>query len=336
MRGLDKNKGPFTATVLLKTPFNITFETLTIGERLQTATHPTGLNAVTVVWEVNDLLPYDGSQYHSATAAFAGPGKAGPADDLIFDVMASLDGKQFTKIATVKGPANQYVHKAVTPGWLYYYKVVARDKAGAARLEGAATPGAAGENLAKNGDFEDIPVGPCSPKETYGDTLHVKDASYSIADGARPYSTDKHILQVKTQSQKNYDGAFAPISPAKSYLQGGWIRSESNLWYGRYFHEKGAGGHRTYNYAAVGIRDGSSWTFVAQWLTPEQDRSAFPRTPEGHLMGMGEQDYWLFPPEADRMATLLVAFGAGAADDLWIVEAVKAPEGSVVQVPPAE
>lgn len=33
--GLDKTKGPFTATVLMKTPFQITFNSIQIGEEPQ-------------------------------------------------------------------------------------------------------------------------------------------------------------------------------------------------------------------------------------------------------------------------------------------------------------
>ena len=40
--------------------------------------------------------------------------------------------------------------------------------------------------------------------------------------------------------------------------------------------------------------------------------------------------HWTFPREAKYMSVLVVAFGPGEADDHWVIEVTKAPQGASV------
>ncbi len=58
---------------------------------VQVATRPLGSDAVELVWEVNDLLPYDGRRYQSVTAAFAPYGQGDFLKDKSFEILSSTE-----------------------------------------------------------------------------------------------------------------------------------------------------------------------------------------------------------------------------------------------------
>ena len=133
---------------------------------VQVATHPAGLDAVELIWEVNDLRSYDGHRCRSATAAFTPHGQKEFLKDKFFEIPAGTDGKTFTRIAAVKGPANRYLHRPVRTGQVHYYRIRAYDKAGNLMAESPVTMGAAGPNLVPRPDTRSCRWGPSSTERS--------------------------------------------------------------------------------------------------------------------------------------------------------------------------
>ena len=98
---LPKGKGPFLASMEYTGPFKIQSMTVRIGANVHLATHPIGVDKVELVWQINDRYAFDGSYYRTHTAAFVAAGQEKALGDKSFQILASLDGAMFTKIATV-------------------------------------------------------------------------------------------------------------------------------------------------------------------------------------------------------------------------------------------
>ncbi len=304
---------------------------------VQVATSPAGLNAVELVWEINNFLPRDNSYWRSYVATFKSRSQKKLLKDKSFTILASLDGKKFTKIAKVQGPTNKYVHKGVKTGWLYYYKVQAFGKDGKFVAESPLTVGAAGRNLVEHPGYEKLPLGAFHDTELDPGKVYSwqsePDKAYIIAEGARPYSPGKHILKfdpswAEAKSIGHYSNVI-PISVDKTYLQGGWFRTMGNgVSFGRHYrnHKKQQIG---WGYA---MRENKlpQWTFVVQPVEVDKEGTSF-ETRDGHSYGMAKQG-WTFPADTSYMSVLVAAYGAGECDDHWIVEVKRAPEDSVLDV----
>ena len=291
------------------------------------------MDAIELLWEVNDLPPYDGRRLRSSTAAFAVSGQKEFLKDKSFEILAGLDEKTFTKIASIQGPANRYLHKGVTTGWLYYYKVRALDKSGKLIAESPVTMGAAGSNLIREPGHEEMSLGIRKESREAGEgngTYHPPQA-FSVVEGARPYSKGKQILQFDPAwassgtTEIMFIGSLIPMSPEKIYLQGGWVRAPGNVWYGRNFYDKDKQ-KICLGYSMPAITQTPEWTYVVQLLLPDVDGSGF-RRPEGRSMAVKQ---WMFPTDGRFMKLLVVAFGPGECDDHWMLEVTKAPEGASV------
>jgi len=306
-----------------------------LGEPIvQVAAQPTGMNAVELLWEVNDTPPYDAKRFRALTAVFTPDGQAEFLKDKYFDILAGLDGATFVRIATVKGPTNRYLHRGVRAGWLYYYKVRAYDEAGELMAESAVTLGADGPNLVEDPGFEQRPPGPVPDKDNQ--PVH-EDKCYpakgfTVVKGARPYSQGAKILKFDPawtgRRQVSFYGNLIALSADKTYLQGGWVRAPGNAWLGRFFYD---GDKKTISwaYAIMSARNTPEWTFGVQLLVPDRDKTGFKRNEDGRVFGMA-QKHWNFPPEAKYISAFVTAFGAGECDDHWIVEVSKAPPGTSV------
>jgi len=323
---LPEEKAPFIVTTQVAGPFKVEAETVRIGPRLQVATHPLGTDAVEIVWQINDLIPHDGEYCRSITAAFVAQGEQRTPKGMTVEVLAGLDGEHFEKIAAVPASQNRHVHANVETGLLHYYKVRALDKDGKVWGESAVTLGAAGPNLLKTGDFEAILLGKCERAE-YGDGLRLAPKDfYKIVEGGRPYTKQGRILKFVFQPVERrpihaYD-SYIPLSSGKTYLQGGWFRAPGNVWYGRCFYD----GHKEemcLGYLASAVYKFPHWTFAVQFLKPDEDGTGYRRRPDGRPFGIARKN-WTFPKEAAFMSSMIVVYGDGEADDLWVVEARKA------------
>jgi hypothetical protein len=293
---------------------------------------PRGSDAVELVWEVNDLRPYDGRPYRAHTATFTARGQKEFLKDKSFDILASLDGMKFVKIATVRGPTNTYLHKGVNPGWLYYYKVRALDETGKLLAESPTVMGAAGKNLVQHPGHEELPLGKCDVQdpEKKGPEKFSPPKGFTVVKGARLYSDGKQILKFDpawaNTRQISFYGNVFPVSPDKIYLQGGWVRAPGNVWYGRYFYDKDKR-QICWGYSAPAIRKTPEWTYTVQLLLPDTDGSGF-RRPKGRSMAVKQ---WMFPTDARFVSLFVVAFGPGECDDHWILEVKKAPRDARVK-----
>ncbi len=304
VRGSDPTKIlVLTAEEERKGPYSL------IGDPIvQVATHPVGSDAVELVWEVNDLLPYDGRRYQSVTAAFAPYGQGDFLKDKSFEILTSMDGKNFAKIATVQGPTNKYLHEGVKTGRFYYYKVRAFDEDGKLMAESPVTMGAAGKNLFSPESFEEL------PSATDG------DAPVSVVLGARPYSQPQKLVCVRPSEKAkrvSFHGNLVPISADKTYLQGGWIRAPGNVWHGRYFYNADQK-HMSWGYSMPAVRNTPEWTFGVQLLLPDKDGTGS-RRKDGKPYSMALKQ-WTFPTEAAYMSVFVTAFGPGETGDFWVVE----------------
>lgn len=262
-----------------------------------------------LTWEVNHLIPYDGSHFQTGTAIFNASDQKEFLKDKSFEIQVSTDGTNFAKIATVQGTMNKYLHKDVEKGRLYHYivNVVAKDQEIVAKSP--AIMGAAGKNLFKKDSFKNPSVDP--PNDQNG---------VSIAQGEVPYSKSQKLVRLQfsgTTRQLSFWGNLVPISANKRYLQGGGLRAPGDVWLGRYFYdaEKNPMG---YGYSMMSVRNTPQWTSAVQLLLPDNDGTGFKR--KDGLAYSVAQKQWTFPPEASYMAVFVTAFGSGEAGDFWIVE----------------
>lgn len=280
---------------------------------VQVATQPGGSDAVDLIWEVNDLIPYDARRYQARTAIFTPYGQKQFLVDKSFEILVSPDGKTFSKIADVPGPTNRYVHAGVEKGRLYYYKVRAFDKDGKLLAESPVTMGAAGPNLFHEDSYQ-------SAIKEQGMASKAGNPALSIIQGARPYSQAKPILRFQPSArskQVSFFGNLIPLSPDKTYLQGGWVRAPGNVWHGRYFHDADGKG-MCWAYSMMAVRNTPEWTFSVQLLSPDKDGTGF-RRKEGRPYSVAQKQ-WTFPPEASYMTVFVTTFAPGEAGDFWIVE----------------
>lgn len=320
------------ATLDTGIPFTVACDPFKIGPMLQLATGPLGTESIELVWEINDVLPYDGSGYRSATATFTGSVPE-LQRTLTFEILAGLDGENFTAIGSAPGSVNRFRHENVVTGRLYYYKIKAVTEAGRQWGESRVVMGAAGPNLARPSDFEQLPLGTCLAAEEHDGALRVPDnRSCSVIEGARPYTDGTRIIRADPKppgTQRNlHVGADVPLDPDKTYLQGGWIRAPGNIWYGRRFHDEE---HEvlSWSYVMSAVHDTPEWTFGVQLLVPDTDGGGFRHRDDGRIFEMALK-HWLFPPVASTMRIMVVAFSPGECDDLWIVEAERAPADATV------
>ena len=295
---------------------------------VQVATQPVGPDAVELVWEVNDLIPYDGARYRSHTAAFTPFGQNDFLADKRFGILASLDGKDFTPIATVDGPANRYVHKGIEPNVVVYYRVRAYDASGDLVAESPVAMGAAGENLCVVTGYEDRALGPIPKSNDHaGGVVVGQDNALEIVEGHRPYSTGKRIMAVDPKragaKQVNVYSNQIPIAPGKTYLQGGWVRAPGNIWYGRYFYWPDRRG-MSWGYSAPAIHSTPEWTFAVQHILPDEDGTGSRRKPDGTPYSMALKQ-WTHPKEAAYLCLFMVSFRPGEVDDHWIIEIKETP-----------
>ena len=278
---------------------------------VQVATGPAGQDAVELVWEINDLIPYDASRYRARTAIFTPYGQKQFLADRSFEILVSLDGKTFSKIAEVQGPRNRCVHAGIEKGRLYYYKVRALDEDGRLLAESPVTMGAAGPNLFHEDSYQaDI------KKQKIDSTG--ENPPLSIIQGSRAYSQAKPMLRFQPPArgkQVSFWGNFIPLSPDKTYLQGGWVRGD--VWYGRYFHDAEREGS-CWAYSMMAVRKTPEWTFSVHLIVPDKDGKGF-RRKQGQAYEMVLK-HWTFPPEASYMTAFVTTFGPGEAGDFWIVE----------------
>jgi hypothetical protein len=316
---------------------------------LHVATHPAGPDAIELVWELSDSSPppAKGSRQR-CVATFSQKGQMGALAGKKFEISAGFDGKTYRKIAVVEGPLNKYVHTGVTPGWLYYYRIAAREPSGSLLAESAPVYGAAGKDLFRLAGFEDEPLGAVYPDFKKGRFLHAMPEAYRIVRGARPYSNGSKVLSFRP-TEKRPDGSpgqivlkggIVPIAPDKMYLQGGWVHG-GRTHYGRYFHDANAARagddgqlHKT---SAVGwgyvftYVSGDQWTFGVQLLTIDADGTGFPREGKvGHARNELAKKPWTFPPDAAFMRFFITSFGSGEFDDPWLLEVKHAPKDASV------
>ena len=306
-----------------------------VGEPIvQVATAPAGPNAVELLWEVNDMRPYDGRRYHSSTAVFTSSGQREFLKDKSFKVLASLDGEKFTEIASVRGPTNRFLHKNAHTGWLYHYKVRAFDADGKMLAESPVTLCAAGKNLVLNPGHENHSLGAIDRQERRDDAddAFSTPPCFAVVAGRRPYSRGTRVIKFDPlwarKRESHYYGNLIPISSDKLYLQGGWVRAPGNVWLGRWFSDVGKS-HMTWAYSMPGVRKTSEWTFGVQLLQPDNDKTGHKRDGNGRPYEMALK-HWTFPLEARYIEPYIVAFGPGECDDHWIVEAQRAPTGATV------
>ena len=276
--------------------------------RVQLATHPVGPDAVQLLWELNDLIPYDGSKYRAVSAIFTPHGQKGFLKDKTFKIHTSTDGQTFTQIAQVQGPTNTFLHKGLKPARLYHYKVQAFDSYGTLLAESTVTMAAAGKNLFDPKSFNEFP------------SAADGDAPVSVVPGARPYYKSQKLVSLTPSAkarQVSFNGNLIPISADKTYLQGGWVRAPGNVWHGRYYHnaEKNS---MCWSYSMPAVRKTPEWTFVVQLLLPDTDGTAFGRK-NGQPYEMARK-HWLFPTEAAYMSIFVTAFGPGQCGDFWVVQ----------------
>ena len=289
--------------------------------RVQVATRPVGTDGVQLLWELNDMVPYDGSEYRSVTAIFTPHGQKEFLKDKTFSIHASTDGKTFTQIARVQGPTNTFLHKGIEPARLYYYKVQGFDSAGKLLAESPVTMGAAGKNLFSPKSLDELPA-----------AADDADATVSTTLGARPYFEGKkpkklvRLAPSRMIKQVSFSGNLIPISSDKTYLQGGWVHAPGNVWHGRYFYgsEKEA---MSWGYSMPAVRETPEWTFGVQLLLPDKDGSGSRRKDDGSPYSMALKQ-WTFPTEAAYMTVFVTAFGPGHAADFWIIEINPPPKPS--------
>ena len=281
-----------------------------IGDPLvQVATQPAGLDAIQLLWEVNDFIPYDARRYRAVTSIFTPHGQEEFLKDKTFKILTSSDGKTFSQIAEVQGPTNSFLHQDVEPHRLYYYKVQALDADGKLLAESPVTMAAAGENLFSEESFENIVSSPANDRN-----------AICVVPGARAYSQGQRLVRLQTSAtvnQASFYGNQIALSADKTYLQGGWVRAPGNVWYGRFFYDQDKKGI-SWGYSMMAVRNTPEWTFAVQLLSPDTDGSGFPRK-AGRVSGMAQKQ-WMFPTEAVYMGVFVTAFGPGEAGNFWIVE----------------
>ena len=324
--------GPFEH----ETPFRTTTARLETGRTLHVATGPAGPDTIEIFWEINDTLPYNGSRFRTHTAAFTGEDQEALLQGMTFEVLASLNGRDFTKIATVDGPANGYWYEVATPGWLYHFKVAAINKADGRRRESRVTLGATGPNLFKEADFETFGLGDIVYAAQGGDPFNVMNVeAFSVVKGWRPYADGEKILTWDPQragKQVWFTGIPVPVSIHELYLQGGWVRGTGDAWYGRWFYDKAKERTSHFSYAIMSVRRTQAWTFGVQLLEVDADDSAL-RIIDGRPTGMMLQA-WKIPRCTGYIAPFVTAFDRGEYDDHWLLEVVKAPPDASVAVEP--
>jgi hypothetical protein len=258
-------------------------------------------------------------------------------------VHASLNGRDFVKIADVTWPTHEYLHTWVKPGWLYYYRVKIFDENESMIAESPIVMGAAGPNLVDLESFESRPTGTVAREISYApSSLQISPlGAFSIIQGARTYGAGRRLLAFDPAradvGQVAALGNLIPIAPGKRFLQGGWVRAPGNVWYGRYFYDHDADfapDEETlhiqsavgFGYAAMAIQNTPQWTFLVQLLEVDADGSSFPREGKtGHERNTVARKGWTFPRDAGYMRLFITAFGAGELDDPWIVEVRHAP-----------
>ena len=291
-----------------------------IGDpRVQLATGPVGTDAVQLLWELNDLIPYDGSRYRATTAVFTPHGQGEFLKDKNFEIHTSTDGQTFTQIAQVQGPTNTFLHKGLRSARLYYYKVHAFDSAGTLLAESPVTMAAAGPNLFREDSLQ------AYVKKKGMDGI-VENPPLSIIQGTRPYAKTQPILRFQpspSAKQVSFFGNLIHLSPDKTYLQGGWVRAPGNVWHGRYFYGPDKEG-MSWGYSMPAVRNTLEWTFGVQLLLPDKDGTGSKRK-DGKPFSMALKQ-WTFPTEAAYMSVFVTAFGPGQAGDFWIVELDPPPE----------
>ena len=301
---------------------------------VQVATHPRSSHEIELVWELNDVVPYDGQRYRSHTAAFADYGQEQLLSGKTFEITASLDGQTFVQIATIDGPVNRFVHRNLPPNVLIHYKVLVRNESGRLLAASPVVPGAAGKNLMLLASHEDLPVGPIRNDHDYGVRIvtTVND-SYEVVTGSRPYSDGQRVIVVDPKKvsvkQTNLYSNFIDVSGQKTYLQGGWVRAPGNIWYGRQFYDA-TKTNLSWGYVAPAVRQTPEWQFVAQRLLLDVDGTGTRRDPSGRAHSMSLHQ-WTFPPEAAYMTLMVVSFGPGNVDDHWLIELTDAPEDYVLE-----
>lgn len=288
-----------------------------------------------MLWEINSVLPYSGTSYRTRTAAFTGDELEAVLGDKSIEILASLDGETFSKIATVKGPTNRFVHAGLTNGWLVYYKAVAREASGEVWGESPVMMGAAGPNLFESADFEEDEIGNF---EDDGDTEWPAPHAFKnaralrVEKGKRPYSDGTRVLAWDPKKagvkQCSWYGKPVPISSGKLYLQGGWVKGLGDAWLGRWHFDTEKARTSMWSYAMMGVRGVPAWMFAVQVIEQDADDSAL-RIVDGKPYGMMTVA-WKYPRHAGYFAPFVTAFDAGQADDQWLVEVTHAPDGATL------
>ncbi len=305
---------------------------------VQVAARPLGLNAIELVWEINDVRPDDSRHSRTHTAAFVSYGQEKLLRNKRFEIHASLDQENFVKIAEIAGPANTYVHESVTTGWLHYYKIRAMGSDGTLIAESPIVTAAAGKNLIRNAGFEQDAVGPVDPDQKLenGELAYNPPHAFAIAEGARPYLDEKRILTFSPEGtgvgQVSCYGNIIPITQGELFLQGGWVRAPGNVWFGRFFFDEQQR-RPCWGYLMV-VRDTPEWTFCVQLLEPDPEGKAY-QVEDGATTGMPSPP-WKYPRDAYYLCNFVTAFGPGEVDDHWILRVKKAPLGACLEVPAAE
>lgn len=304
-----------------------------IGAVVQVATRPVSNDAIEVVWEINRTMPPDGRSMQSRAFAFAEKGNEEALRDRVFEIHAALDGIHFTKLGTVQGPGNKFVFRDARPGWLYHFKVVVLGKNEKKRLESSLVLGAAGPNLFREADFEGLELGTFGGEREAPEQCSFKEAeAFSVIKGARPYSDGEKILAWDPKKAKVKQASFygipVPLSPDKTYLQGGWVRAEKNAWFGRWFHDKQGEKTTFFSYVLMSLRDTPEWVFGVQKIEVDADGSAM-RIVDGEARSMMLKA-WKFPKNAGYIAPFVTGYDKGQLDDHWLVEVSQAPEGAAV------
>lgn len=314
-------------------PFEIDSDPLTIGPILQVATHPIGTDAVELVWEINDYLPRDASTYHTHLSVFEDDTRL--LEGKTVNVLAGFDGENFTRIGSVKGPANRFVHEGVVPGRLYYYKLTATTGKGEEPWgESPAVMGAAGANLVAHPGFEAFRAGTLGTKVDVPEGMDVGEGgAFRVKKGGRPFGQGSKILAFDPADadtkQISYLDRTIEFEEEAAYLQGGWIRAPGNVWYGRTFLNEERNINDSWGYSIPALRKTPEWVFAVQRLEEADDWDAYDHHADGRPHGMARMQ-WTYPVFAAQMRPFMTAFGPGELDDLWIIRVTNAPPGAAI------
>ena len=195
-----------------------------------------------------------------------------------------------------------------------------------------------GENLIKNGSFEQSAVGPVTPGEVpqgwYREAYGAADGQLAIVEDAAP-GEGAQCVQVTNTPDNNKSGLHGPlieIDPTQAYIQFGWMKigadsAGSGTIYGRQWfvseEETADQEHsRSYNYTPRPEPVPGEWQFTKQLLLPDPDpddgRFAADQIPaNAHYLRIWALAYnWVGKGYFDGLSLYRVDYAAMAREEL--------------------